>query len=616
MRIVLQILFLPLRLIYFLYCRVRLAFRAGSSIIHQVPPRFTLLRLSGWLARLKPPEAPHLFDYLALLDLLRRSKQVKRALLLIPAMEAPWNEVLNIADAIGRLQRAGVSAVAYLEGGNLKSLVLAAACQERWSSPESHYLTPLPNIDSYFLGDALRRLGVRIQTIAAGRHKDSGYQPFQRSDYTAAARKEMQTLVGSLREQLRLRLEQLPSGPALWRLLGSQVENSAQELHEIGFFARLEERIAAEESWLSPGLSPAAPAVLHAIRGPGENKPPLPADSETTAANANAWAERQRKLQRARRDLSSEPSILKRYQRRKFRPLRFRRLPIAGIVAMQGPIVSGRPGDEPHAGTVSAAAYREVLRDAASGPAEAIFLYIDSPGGSAEASEVLYQELRRLSREKPTFAVLGSVAASGGYYLACAANRIYASSMTLTGSIGVIRIRPELGRLYHKLGVRRRSLLQDPTRDLLAEVGELSPAAKRLSHRRMAETYELFLRRVAEGRGISRQQALHCAEGRIFTGADFEQVAMLDGLAGLLECLRIYGAEAGYQPEQEFEAILYPEIRADWRSLAPVRIPFGGSSLPHPVAQVALRAEQLCLALGAELRQNLLLAARAAWFET
>ena len=202
---------------------------------------------------------------------------------------------------------------------------------------------------------------------------------------------------------------------------------------------------------------------------------------------------------------------------------------------------------------------------------EAVFLHINSPGGGADASELLFDSIYRLSRVKPVFAVVGSVAASGGYYLACAANRIYASPLSLLGSIGVIRIRPNLTGLYKKLGVKRESLFRDPTRDLFSEAGRLSPASLRLMKATMQSTYDLFLKRVAQGRGQSLKAVGRQAEGRVFSGERFQSADMIDDSMSLLEAIDAYRQAAGYPAERAFRLNYYPEVRADLRSLAGMR---------------------------------------------
>ena len=199
---------------------------------------------------------------------------------------------------------------------------------------------------------------------------------------------------------------------------------------------------------------------------------------------------------------------------------------------------------------------------------EAVFLYINSPGGSADASEILFESIYSLSRIKPVFALLGSVAASGGYYIACAANRIYASPLSITGSIGVIRIRPDLQGLYQKIGVRKENLFKDPTRDIYSETGKLSAPAKQLVQRTLMNNYRLFLHRVALGRKQKEKDLEKMAEGRVFTAKQFQEVKMIDGHWNVLEVLDDYKKSCGVPVEREYHLHCYPQLKMDLHSLA------------------------------------------------
>ena len=175
-------------------------------------------------------------------------------------------------------------------------------------------------------------------------------------------------------------------------------------------------------------------------------------------------------------------------------------------------------------------------------------------------------------------ALVGSVAASGGYYLACAANRIHASPLALVGSIGVIRIRPNLAGLYRKLKIKRETVVREKTRDLFSEAGPLSPASVKLMRDTMQSTYDLFLKRVSQGRGLSTKAVSRQAEGRVFGGRRFAAADMLDGELSFFEALDEYRRLAGYPEHQQFRMNFYPEVRADLRSLMTAPSLMGGSS--------------------------------------
>ncbi len=248
----------------------------------------------------------------------------------------------------------------------------------------------------------------------------------------------------------------------------------------------------------------------------------------------------------------------KRYQRKRFKPFRIRRYPSVALVSCEGMIVWG--DEQPDSGRIGALSMRKIFQDLEESKNEAIFLYINSPGGLSDASEALYQDIYRLSRAKPVFAIIGPVAASGGYYMACAANRIYSPDLSLTGSVGVLRMRPELSGLYRKLGIHKQRVRFGPTTDILSESGNLSKKSQALLDESMDRAYNLFLDRVGRNRGLNRKEADLRGRGKVYTGAQFRSEGMVDRKGGFIEAFRDFRKEAGFG-EQMFDIQIFPVLR-------------------------------------------------------
>lgn len=249
----------------------------------------------------------------------------------------------------------------------------------------------------------------------------------------------------------------------------------------------------------------------------------------------------------------------KRLRRKQFQPFRIRRYPSIALVSCEGMIVWGQ--EQPDSGRIGARSMRKIFEELEESKNEAIFLYINSPGGLSDASEALYQDIYRLSRSKPVFAVLGPVAASGGYYMACAANRIYSPDLSLTGSVGVLRMRPEISGLYKKLGIKKQRVRFGPTTDILSESGTLGQKSKALLDESMDRAYTLFLDRVGRSRGMDRQATDSRGKGKVYTGAMFRKEGMVDRKGGFMEALKDFRKEAGYAQDQPFDIQIYPVLR-------------------------------------------------------
>ena len=158
----------------------------------------------------------------------------------------------------------------------------------------------------------------------------------------------------------------------------------------------------------------------------------------------------------------------------------------------------------------------------------AVVLHVDSPGGGVTETEAIHRTLKELAREKPLVASLGTVAASGGYYAATAAREIYTAPTTLTGSIGVIATLPQVQGLLNKLGVEVEVLKEGKFKDMASGLRPLTPEERAILQGYMREAYELFVRRVAEGRGMPVEKVYRLADGRIYSGKQAVALGLAD----------------------------------------------------------------------------------------
>ena len=159
---------------------------------------------------------------------------------------------------------------------------------------------------------------------------------------------------------------------------------------------------------------------------------------------------------------------------------------------------------------------------------KAVVLEVVSPGGGVTETEAIHRALKELAREKPLVASLGTVAASGGYYAATAAREIFTTPTTVTGSIGVIVALSQIQGLLDKLGVEVEVLKEGKFKDMASGLRPLTPEEKTLLQGYMREAYELFVRRVAEGRRMPLEKAYRLADGRIYSGKQALALGLAD----------------------------------------------------------------------------------------
>ncbi|HEY4970715.1 MAG TPA: signal peptide peptidase SppA, partial [Steroidobacteraceae bacterium] len=202
-----------------------------------------------------------------------------------------------------------------------------------------------------------------------------------------------------------------------------------------------------------------------------------------------------------------------------------------GIVVASGEILDGHQPP----GTIGGESTADLLRQARYDKAiKAVVLRVDSPGGSMFASEQILREVQNLrGAGKPVVVSMSTYAASGGYYISSAANQIFASPTTLTGSIGVFSVVPTFQHTLEKLGVKVDGLGTTPMAGDLRLDRALTPATRLILQVSVDHAYAEFLRRVADGRKKAVEDVDKIAQGRVWAGVDAERIGLVDHLGGL-----------------------------------------------------------------------------------
>jgi len=182
---------------------------------------------------------------------------------------------------------------------------------------------------------------------------------------------------------------------------------------------------------------------------------------------------------------------------------------------------------------------------------KAIVIRIDSPGGAVGPSQEIYREIRRTIGTKPVVVSMGSVAASGGYYIASAANYIVANPRTITGSIGVIIHFPNLRELFGKIGYQMVTIKSGQFKDIGNPAREMTPEEKELLQATIDETYHQFVRDVALARNLSEDRVREVADGRIIMGEKALALKLVDQLGNFEDAVAKAGELAKIEGEPE-----------------------------------------------------------------
>ncbi len=227
------------------------------------------------------------------------------------------------------------------------------------------------------------------------------------------------------------------------------------------------------------------------------------------------------------------------------------------VIYAAGEIVSGSGNDDNIGSERVSAAIRKARLDK---NVKAIVLRINSPGGSALASDVIWREVILTKKVKPVIASMGDVAASGGYYIACAADQIIAEPNTITGSIGVFGVLFNAEKFFkNKLGITFDGTKTAEFADLGDYSRPLSPTEKNIIQQSVNQIYKDFTNKVAAGRNLPIQKVLNIAGGRVWSGSDALRIGLVDSLGNMNDALRLAAQKANLK---DYRIINLPEETA------------------------------------------------------
>ncbi|MDA8212241.1 MAG: signal peptide peptidase SppA [Clostridia bacterium] len=224
-----------------------------------------------------------------------------------------------------------------------------------------------------------------------------------------------------------------------------------------------------------------------------------------------------------------------------------------GVIYVDGPIVGGRSGAGIFGGAAVAGSedlmnqLKEARKDSA---IKAVLIRINSPGGSAPASQEIGDEIDALKQSgKKVVVSMGDVAASGGYWLAAKADKIVANPATMTGSIGVIMQTQNLEGLFGKLGIGTETIKSGPHKDIGSPNRQMTPEERQILQGMVNDIYEQFVDVVATGRKMDREKVRKLADGRIYTGRQAKQLGLVDELGNFHYAVRYTAKLVGIEGE-------------------------------------------------------------------
>lgn len=469
------------------------------------------------------------------LDALKTDDDIAGIIFKIEGVSLGWATLQEIRNKLNEFRDVGKETIGYLESGGNAEYLLAATMDRIVLMPTgSLNLTGL-RAEVLFYKGLLDKLDIEADMLAMGKYK-SGVEPYMRDGMSDEFRESMTALLDDLYAQLLNHIAESRDGIST---------ETASDLINRGPFTAAE----AKQEKLVDALQ-YYDALVTTLKAAAEDeevqvvKPSF--ERKRTVPNMNSFA-----------GLMQLFSMLNPPQRAR----------AAGenqiaLIYASGPILPDIDSPFISMAAITPKDLKKAFEKARTDDSvRAVVLRIDSPGGSALASDLIWREVTLTQREKPVVVSMGNVAASGGYYIAMAAGTIVAQPSTLTGSIGVFGGKLNLKGLYNKAGLTKEIIAHGQNATLYSDYSGFTPTEQERVEKMMKTVYKDFVSKAAAGRSKSFDDIDNIAQGRVWTGRQAQELGLVDTLGGLEDALSIAKEQAGFAEDDKVNLIVLPKQR-------------------------------------------------------
>lgn len=468
------------------------------------------------------PQNRSFLDLQRQLQAMRDDPKVEGIVLDLKGLSAGFAQIWEVRKAIADLRASGVKVIAFMHSSGYRDYLIASAAERIYIPPSRTFSPRGFSSTRTYLGDAFTKVGVKPQFLKIKEYK-SAPEMYTRTEASPEADEQLNVFMDAIYDQHL--------------------------------------KLLADSRELTPDK----------VRALIDGAPYTPANAVRKKLVDDIIYEDE--LEKTLRKLYGRRVRLSKRYKQPERTYAWGRPPTVAVIYIDGNIVSGRGGANPLLGglltggdTVESVA--KWARDNSN--VIGVVVRIDSPGGSATASDQIYRALDRLSAKKPVIVSMGDVAASGGYYAAAAGDTILCAPTTLTGSIGIFSGKFALRGLLDKVGVNRTTTKRGARSDLYNFDDPWDAESEAAIQRQIDFLYGRFLNIVAEGRNITRDQADDVGRGRIWPGTLAKERGLCDQHGGLLDAIALVKTRANLDPDDEIRVVQVP--RGD--ILSPVSLPF------------------------------------------
>lgn len=463
-------------------------------------------------------EAVGLDDILHAIEVAKNDDKIKGISIKSQFVMAGWSQVKAIRDALRDFRESGKFVYTYADLLMQKDYFLASVA-------DSVFLNPVGNLDFrglsaeiLFFKELQEKTGVKMEVVRHGKYK-SAVEPFLQNEMSEENRTQIKELLESL-----------------W---GSMLEDMSAD-----------RKLSVEN--------------LNAIADSLGGRTPKLAKRAGLIDETLYWDQYEAKLKQAM-GKSDDQAInyveLSDYLKEARKKSIYKGSDRIAVIYAQGEILYGEGGPNYIGqGLIN----RALIRAREDDRIKAVVLRVNSPGGSALTSDVIWREVVLTKKEKPVVVSMGDVAASGGYYIAAGADKILAEPTTITGSIGVFGTIPNISELAGDIGINAEQVETNSNATEYSLFEPMTPEFRGVITESIEATYQTFLTRVAEGRNISMERADSLAQGRVWSGSEALKIGLVDQLGGLEDAIE----EAANLAEiSSYSIRRYPRYKSNFEML-------------------------------------------------
>jgi len=462
---------------------------------------------------MKIKEKTGLNDILKNIQLAKEDDKIKGIYLDLSYIAAGMASIEEIREALLDFKTSGKFIVSYSEGYSQKAYYLATVS-------DKIFLNPVGSIDFkglsgqvMFFKGALDKLEVEAQIIRHGKFK-SAVEPFMLTKMSEASREQMTSLLSSIWDYMLVNISEAR---------GISIDNL--NIYADSLMAGTPKEALAHGFIDSIMYKDQVTAYVKDLMGME--------DDEFDYLNMTTYV----KFNKQATELN--------YNENKI-----------AIIYGEGDIVSGQGDESKIASETMAEAIHEAREDE---DVKAIVLRVNSPGGSGLASDVIWREIILTKEIKPVVVSMGNLAASGGYYISCPADRIYANPTTITGSIGVFGMIPNMEKFFeNKLGITFDGVKTNEHSDYMSTNRAMSDFERNKIQSYIEEFYDIFIGHVAEGREMTKAQVDSIGQGRVWSGVDAKRIGLIDEFGGMTAAINGAVELAGIE-EGNYMIVEYPK---------------------------------------------------------